>query len=338
MKNVVVSTIYGSMYTKDRFFDLDACAIGHNLLLPNVVLRDYWKSIGIEYHTADLVKVKDVSVYLFLEVPQDSWLTTDSLLQRIKYILKFKWRSDYLLKSVLKKDKVRRYLIVNEPKVVSPKSHDVKYHCYFDKIFTWDDDVVDSKRYIKLYPANILPKERYCADFSIKKKITLIASNKHSSEMNELYSERRKAIDFYDGRAEFDLYGFGWEGENLKSYRGTVDDKLSTLSKYRFCICYENNYGTNGYITEKLFDCFFANCVPIYWGADNVLDYIPENTFIDRRNFSSMRELDDFIEGIDEKQFDEYIANIQSFLNGEKFQKFFSVDAYVKTLTDVIGG
>ena len=40
-----------------------------------------------------------------------------------------------------------------------------------------------------------------------------------------------------------------------------------------------------GYITEKIFDSFAAWCVPVYWGASNVTDYIPEGCFIDRRKF-----------------------------------------------------
>lgn len=42
--------------------------------------------------------------------------------------------------------------------------------------------------------------------------------------------------------------------------------------------------GEKGYITEKIFDCFFPGVIPIYWGAENVTDYIPQDTFIDRRN------------------------------------------------------
>jgi hypothetical protein len=42
-----------------------------------------------------------------------------------------------------------------------------------------------------------------------------------------------------------------------------VDSKKNTLEKYKFSICYENARDIPGYITEKIFDCFFAGCVPI---------------------------------------------------------------------------
>jgi hypothetical protein len=45
---------------------------------------------------------------------------------------------------------------------------------------------------------------------------------------------------------------------NYLSYKGKIDSKKDTLEKYKFSICYENARDTPGYITEKIFDCFFA--------------------------------------------------------------------------------
>lgn len=63
------------------------------------------------------------------------------------------------------------------------------------------------------------------------------------------------------------------------------------IQNYKFAICYENIKNQNGYITEKIFDCFFAGCVPIYWGAKNVTKHIPKECFIDMRDFSSFEEV-----------------------------------------------
>ena len=30
-----------------------------------------------------------------------------------------------------------------------------------------------------------------------------------------------------------------------------------------------------GYITEKIFDCFLARSVPVYWGPGNIADHVP---------------------------------------------------------------
>lgn len=57
----------------------------------------------------------------------------------------------------------------------------------------------------------------------------------------------------------------------LKSaYGGEVFSKHDTLSKYKFSVCFENGKNLSGFITEKIFDCFSAGTIPIYWGADNI--------------------------------------------------------------------
>ena len=48
---------------------------------------------------------------------------------------------------------------------------------------------------------------------------------------------------------------------------------------------FENARDIPGYITEKLFDCLFAGCVPIYWGEPNIQSIVPKECFIDFRHF-----------------------------------------------------
>ena len=136
---------------------------------------------------------------------------------------------------------------------------------------------------------------------------------------------------------EFDLYGFGWNLRTFTgirpirflnrfnflrkifiqkhpSYKGKVEKKQDTLSKYKFCFCFENSVDIPGYISEKIWDCFFAGVVPIYLGAPNVLNYIPDNTFIDYRKFNSYDDLYLFLKNISEKEYNQYIENIEKFL------------------------
>ena len=68
-------------------------------------------------------------------------------------------------------------------------------------------------------------------------------------------------------------------------YRGSVLVKKDVIRRYRFCICYENAHGLPGYITEKIFDCLVAGVVPVYLGWDGIRDYVPEDTFIDKKPF-----------------------------------------------------
>lgn len=77
-----------------------------------------------------------------------------------------------------------------------------------------------------------------------------------------------------------------------------------------------------GYVTEKIFDAFYALTIPIYWGAPNVTSYIPSNCFIDMRNFKNYDELYAFLTTMDEKSYNEYLTNIQLFLESNAFKSF----------------
>ena len=87
-------------------------------------------------------------------------------------------------------------------------------------------------------------------------------------------------------------------------------------------MCLENSICLKGYITEKIFGCFAAGCVPIYLGATNVEEYIPKDCFIDFRDFTSYEHLYQFIKNMPKSVYEEYIANIRKFLKSEEAQMF----------------
>lgn len=148
----------------------------------------------------------------------------------------------------------------------------------------------------------------------------------------ELYSERRKAIRYFSKDDGFHLYGRGWDRKRfmvsgaehqaaLRCYKGACGDKVETLARYRFAICFENAVFP-GYITEKIFDCFYAGCVPVYYGAPDIDDYIPKACFIDFRDFSDYRELERFLSRMGPDEFEAYRGAAADFLNSRAFERF----------------
>ena len=78
----------------------------------------------------------------------------------------------------------------------------------------------------------------------------------------------------------------------------------------------------NGYISEKIFDSMSSWCVPIYWGAENITKYVPENCFIDRRKFDSNLQMYEYLKSIDQSEYDEYIENIRNYLSSDQYFLF----------------
>ncbi len=225
--------------------------------------------------------------------------------------------------------KEKKVLFLWEPPTVLPDNYNPRYHAPFARIYTWNDTLVDDQTYFKLYYPCYRPMLTERPSFAEKKLCTLIAMNKGSSHPRELYSHRRRVIAFFEHHhtEDFDLLGRFWP-LGLKTYRGAVDDKLEALKHYRFSFCYENISQEAGYVTEKIFDCFAAGVVPIYWGANNIEQYIPKACFIAREEFQDEETLYRFLKAMTEQQYATYIEAIQAYLKSPE-AKTFSADDFI---------
>jgi GT2 family glycosyltransferase len=296
------------------------------------VLREELAKGKINLRTIDKGNIEQSDCIIFRDVPK----SYNSLFFRPFY--QYVYMSEVYFKECLASGKRSSMaFMIEESPFVTPENYDTSLHQDAAVIFTYIDELVDNRKYFKYIIPQSLPVENaYTVSYADKRLYTLMAGNKFSHVPGELYSERQKAIEYFEGNLSeyFDFYGPGWETSGYKCYKGQAADKLSTLSRYKYCICYENG-PANGYITEKIFDCFFAGCVPVYLGAPNITDYIPANTFIDRRMFGSYEELHRYISAIDEDTYNTYLDNINRFLHGEAFQKFTCAN-FAQTITQVL--
>jgi hypothetical protein len=71
--------------------------------------------------------------------------------------------------------------------------------------------------------------------------------------------------------ASFDLFGRGREIE--------LSDKSDGLLPYMYSVAIENS-NQNSYFTEKIFDAILCWTVPVYLGAPNIGEFLPEQAFI----------------------------------------------------------
>lgn len=316
---VAVWNYYEEIVRDGYLFKNTEASIGHNLLQPWYELYRYGQSKKIHFVTLDQVQSLDeLDAVLFIDRPGDS--------RNIQIVLQ---------------SNLMKYLLIYETALIKPDNWDENYHLFFDRIFTWSDDHVDHQRYIKQNFA-IAPQPQFHPDDRRKgmqgrKMCTLIAGAKSSKHPNELYSKRVESIRWFEQNhpADFDLYGIGWSAENFPSYRGSVDNKLETLKKYQFAVCYENANGYGGYITEKILDCFLVGVVPIYLGAPNVSDWIPESCYIDASRFDSHEALYEHLKGITQDRYVEYLQSIYEFLSSPKIYPF-TIESFITTLTGYI--
>ena len=185
----------------------------------------------------------------------------------------------------------------------------------------------------------------------------------------ELYTERMKAVEYFSRYDEVDLYGKGWDAPSIrvgktwvpytlksmhyylrkrwqrvrpdpllvaarKAYRGIADSKSRTLGGYKFALCFENSI-LKGWITEKIFDCFFAGTVPIYWGEPEIEKYIPEDCYIDMRKFRNYEELRKFLHSLSDTAISTYKENARMFLKSPAFYPF-SKAAFAELVAGIV--
>ncbi|MDR3646005.1 MAG: glycosyltransferase family 10 [Candidatus Babeliales bacterium] len=296
-----------------RLFDVDnPIANRDDCLQPTYQLQQAFKNLGWEIKQTDsLENLNDAKYIVSLDVHLEE------------------------LSNLYNYPNAKLILFLVEPPTVSPTNYNKAFHERFSRVYTWKDDLVDNKKYFKYHYPVMNPMIENIIDFDNKKLCTMIAFNKRSNYGNELYSERINVINFFENfNNNFDFYGPGWNANVFKNYKGTVTSKTECLKNYKFSFCFENTKDIKGYVTEKIFDCFRAGCVPIYWGASNITNYVPKNCFIAREDFKNYYDLYQFMKNMSKEEYQKYIINIKEFLNSEK-AKLFSIENYIKLFKDL---
>ena len=188
-------------------------------------------------------------------------------------------------------------------------------------------------------------------------------------DWNELFTERMRAVEYFAQYGEVDLYGVGWDRPSMrvgstwlpgtvrrvqdqlrviwdrvqpdprlviarKVYKGQLDTKFETLASYNFALCFENTL-LKGWVTEKIFECFFFGTIPIYLGATDIEDLVPPECYVDMRRFPSYDELRSYLKSLGEEDIRRYKQNARNFLDSPRFRPF-SEDVFVGLFTRII--
>ena len=319
--------VVGKFYQSNRIFNLnDPISNRDNCMYPFYMLKEKLRAQGFDLCTQDIFPAHDSEIVIYNEMPT----------------------------SLPHKNDIKKsFLLIFESELVRPDNWNKESHKHFAKVFTWNDDFIDNEKYIKYNFSQLLPE--CISKNSGEKFCTLIAGNKKSSHRLELYSHREKAIKWFESNhpESFDYYGIGWDRYSFKylrplnrlkipklfgtsmCYKGMVAVKNETLSQYKFAICYENAKSIPGYITEKIFDCFLAGCIPVYWGPDNIESHIPQKCFIDKRDFRSYEELYLYLTTLPQSEIEQYKSDIQEFISSGA-ANVFTADHFAEVITEKV--
>jgi hypothetical protein len=336
-------------YLGDRIFKADGFN-GDHANLPYTYLREFFQSKGIPVRTADLMPdhddgVRKVYVSTGLRKNYRRLAERNDVVLSAFFALECPIVEPELYRGLNDAQRFFKRIYSWSDSAALERFtgtrlnlHPSRYPQAFDRVHegVWDRG---DRKFLVMINANKLPRMRW----------------------QELYTERLRAVEFFSRTEEIDLYGVGWDvptyilGKTWKPgtlqraerwllhnwhrvkpdpllqaartvYRGLAFSKSDVLGGYTFSICFENMV-LKGWVTEKLFDCFCAGTVPIYWGAPDIEDYVPSECFIDMRQFRDYGELRSFLKSLGESQVRRYRENARDYM-GSALHRPFTKEAF----------
>lgn len=346
-------------FLQDRLFDASSAKFaGDDLLAPYRYVREFFRERGITVQTADFLPSKPngtKNVYISFGILANyrrlakerpdtvlsAYFAMECPIVEPRMYRELRTAQNYFKRIFSWSDSGSLERFVGGPLRCQPFRWMQSFDDVHDELWEKDD-----RKFLVMINANKLPRVYW----------------------QELYTERMRAVEYFSRYDEVDLYGKGWESPSIrvgrtwvpytlkrvqygfrkkwdrvrpdpllvaarKAYRGVAESKSGTIAGYKFALCFENSI-LKGWITEKIFDCFFAGTVPIYWGEPEIEKHIPEGCFIDMRKFSGYEELRTFLHSLSEDDIRTYKENARAFLRSEAFYPF-SKAAFAELIANI---
>lgn len=240
--------------------------------------------------------------------------------------------------------------VIMEPPLVIPELYAAlpRLTAVFDRVYIHNTngdgyslDGVDARKLHKLYwpiPHDDVLETYWGNEIRMKRLIVINGSHNPKARAREQYSLRIEAMAELSKLGVVDLYGRGWNrwwsrsamwlpfwrnrNALMSIYKGGCSSKFEVLKNYEFCLCFENMW-MDGYITEKIFDCFYAGTIPLYMGAPDVHIYIPADAFVDCRKYSTWTEMWEDVAAMSAHEIESMKIAGRSFLQSDKARKFY---------------
>ena len=340
---MLTGSIYGWENGEDDIFNPHSPRNRDNCLEPMRLIDELGRQRGISLHTADVNERNQVFPDFSLYVESIDFVASPA---KRNYLI--------LYETPLTVPRNANYQYLNQFDLIFTWNRGL----IEDGLTDSGGMHLPKERFIQIYHPNPIPIE--CRDNFYSRTfderpdfICLIGSNRHANAFDEreLYSERVRAIKWFEENAleDFKLYGNGWNVPQKRfghlgrvryrmekiipwflgkpvfpSYQGPAKTKYEVLSNTKFCICFENARDIHGYITEKIFDCLFAGCIPVYWGDAEISKSIPAECFVDFRQYRSYAKLYEHLKAMTPAQYSRHQEVARDFLQSIQFEPYSS--------------
>lgn len=202
------------------------------------------------------------------------------------------------------------WLIIQEPPAEYYRFF-IRAFKYFDRVYSYYQDVTHPhiRGMQPVLPWHLLRSYTYLSairneDLAGKKdELVWITSNKKGfpgQKARMVFREFLQKSNF-----KFRLYGTGFV---------PIHDKFDGLFPCKYSLAIEN-YSVDHYWTEKIADSFLSWCLPFYWGANNLEDYFPADSFIRIDIQEPEKALEIIQRAIENKEWEKRVSAIEKARN-----------------------
>jgi hypothetical protein len=341
----------------DRIFNLQPDGpVDQAPYTPWRLVRDLGREAGFELMTADQVAARDLDPHAVTVLSYDWPPSTDALVAQgaqrgVLTSLEppvIAWELYYHLRTISGQFAHTLLFEGGRERAAATTQFHTLYFPQVRQLRPVDWQAWLRRRFLVSINSNKAMVRSFSRWFDRPREVSLkreVASRLYPPIGADLYLERLRVAAQFSGRTDFDVFGQGWQRRHpavpghlhraiLRAYRGPVAEKLETLSHYRFSLCLENSI-FGGYVSEKIFDCFFSGTIPIYLGAPDVSRVIPPETLIDMRRFKTYAELESYLDGLDEASMRRYLEAAADFLRSQAYVPF-TVDCFAQKMVELL--
>lgn len=309
---------------------------GHNAFVPLVKGRNLSYKDSLEDSGFEVVKnPQEAEVAVFIEMDKNQ-------LRKMKL-------------------EIPTIFVRNEPRVVWPENY-ARFN--YGKI----DQIIDVGRHNSNF-LEFIPWPQDYSQLNVSQNkssvrnnhILMISGNKLSFIPEELYTLRRQCVYLI---SDLDLYGTGWNLNNFRkllilvvelykalkfgikplkksvsrwfkfptNYLGAPESKVEISRAYKYALVIENSID---YMTEKIFDAFFAGNIPIYVGPPVSKFHIPKKLVVQVEP-----NIESILTGIERAKkidYDCWLEDLHSWLTDSETINFWAAEnVYKKIVSKVL--